>query len=135
MMLLALVENAAGLAEFVDCGDDDLPHVLRQQPLQLGTSVGLDEIGYVGSVKGCRDLGVEVDAVDHDDHGRILECRVQAQLASGEEHQQRLSRALEVPDEALLWVPHHHALDDFVRCLVLLVAGDNLDTRCFLSVA
>ena len=60
------------------------------------------------------------------------ERRVEAQLPGGEEHQQRLARALEVPDQALLGVPSHHALDDLVRAIVLLVAGDDLDAALLL---
>ena len=111
----AVVEDAVGLAELEDRGDDDLAHVLRQQPLQLAAAVGLDEVRHVGGVEGARDLAVEVDPVDHDQHGRILERRVQPQLARGEEHQQRLARALEVPDQALLRVAGDDALDDLVR--------------------
>ncbi len=128
----AVVEDAAGLAELEDRGDDDLPHVLREQPLQLAAAVGLDEVRRVGGVEGARDLAVEVDPVDDDHHGRVLERRVQAQLPGREEHQQRLARALEVPDQALLRVAGDDALDDLVRALVLLVAGDDLDPALLL---
>ena len=52
---------------------------------------------------------------------------MQTQLAGGEEHQQRLARTLEVPDQALLRVAGDYAFDQLVRALVLLVAGDDLD--------
>ena len=128
----AVVEDAVGLAELEDRRDDDLAHVLPQQPLQLGPAVGLDQVRRVGGVEGAGDLGVEVNAVDHDHHGRVLERRMQAQLAGRKEHQQRLARALEVPDQALLRVPGHDALDDLVGALVLLVAGDDLDPALLL---
>ena len=75
---------------------------------------------------------VEVDAVHHDHHRRVLQRRVQPQLLRGEEHQQRLAGSLEVPDEALLRVAGDDALDDLVRGLVLLVAGDDLDAPLLL---
>ena len=130
--VVAVVEDARRLAELVDRRDDDLAHVLRQQPLQLLAAVGLDQVRHVGGVEGARDLGVEVDAVDHDQHGRVPERRMQPQLARREHHQQRLARALEVPDQALLRVAGHDALDDLVRRLVLLVAGDDLDPALLL---
>src|SRR5438105_753337 len=78
-------------------------------------------------LEGAGDLGVEIDAINHNHHGGVLQCWVQPQLAGGEQHQQRLARALKVPDESLLGMPGHHALDDLVCGLVLLMAGDDLD--------
>ena len=62
----------------------------------------------------------------------FLQAGVQAQLLRGEHHQQRLARALEVPDQALLGVAGQHALDDLVGGLVLLVAADDLDAALLL---
>ena len=62
----------------------------------------------------------------------FLQRRMQAQLLRGEDHQQRLARALEVPDQALLGLAGDDALDDLVRRLVLLVAGDDLDPALLL---
>ncbi len=100
-MLLAVVQHALGLAELEDGGDDDLARVLAQQRFQLLADLGLDQVGDVGGVEGGADLGVQVDAVDHDQHGGVAQGRLQAQLLGGEDHQQRLARALEVPDQAL----------------------------------
>ncbi len=57
--------------------------------------------GHVGGVEGGADLRVEVDAVDDDDDRRVAELGLQPELLRGEHHEQRLARALEVPDEAL----------------------------------
>ena len=67
--VLAVVEHAGRLAELVDSRDDHLASVGRQEPLKLGPLWNGDHVGYVGSVEGGGDLGVEVDAVD-DDHDR-----------------------------------------------------------------
>ena len=103
MMLLAVVQHAVGLAELVDRRDDDLADVLaragRCSSLRLSA---FTRFGRVRGVEGARDLAVEVDPVDDDHHRRVPERRVQPQLPGGEEHQQRLARALEVPDQALL---------------------------------
>jgi len=50
-----------------------LPWWLRK----LRAFLGLDQVGDVGAVEGGADLGVEVDAIDHDQHGRVLSlgCR------------------------------------------------------------
>ena len=82
------------------------------------------------------DLGVEIDPVHHDQHRGVLQRRMQPQLLRGEDHQQRLARPLEVPDQPLLRPPGDDPLDDLVGALVLLVAADDLDAcACFLSVA
>ena len=47
-------------------------------------------------------------------------------LRGGEQHQQRLAGALEVPDQPLLGMAGDDPIDDAVRCLHLLVAGDDL---------
>ena len=52
---------------------------------------------------------------------------MQAELACGKEHQQRLARALEVPDQALAGLARDNALDDLVDAVDLLIAGDDLD--------
>ena len=52
---------------------------------------------------------------------------MESKLLGGEHHQQRLARALEVPDEALAWLAGDDPLNDVVCGLVLLVAGDDLD--------
>ena len=58
--------------------------------------------------------------------------RVQPQLLRGEDHQQRLAAALEMPDQALLRVALDHAVDDLVGGVVLLVAADDLDAPVLL---
>ena len=128
MMLWRLFRTPLGLGELENGGDDDLAGVLGQQPFQiLDTAVRLLQVRRVGRVEGARRSAcIEVDAVDHDDHRRVPERRVQAQLARREQHQQRLAGALEVPDETLLGVAGDDALDDAVRRLDLLVTGDDL---------
>ena len=73
-------------------------------------------------------MRVEVDAINDDHHGRIPEVWIKAQLPSSEEHQKRLPRTLEVPNETLLRVTRDHSLDNLVRTFVLLVASDDLDS-------
>src|ERR1700733_345946 len=50
------------------------------------------------------------------------------QLQRGQDHQPRLAAALEMPDQALLWITRHNAIHDLVSCEVLLVTTDHLDT-------
>ncbi len=54
------------------------------------------------------------------------------ELLCREHHQQGLAAPLEMPDEALLRVALHNAVDDLVRGKVLLVATDDLDTPVLL---
>ena len=82
-----------------------------------------DSVRDVGGIEGSGDLGVQVDAVDDDDHRRVPELRMQAQLLRREDHQQRFARALKVPDQALSDVSVDNTLDDLVGGLVLLVAS------------
>ena len=63
----ALVQPAVRLGELVDGGDEHLAHVLPQQGLQLLPRGHADHVRHVGGVEGGGDLGVEVDAVHHDD--------------------------------------------------------------------
>ena len=128
----AFVEPAAGLAKLVDGGDQHLAHVLPEQLLQLLAGGHADHVGHVGSVEGGADLGVEVDAVHHDDHRGVAELRVQPQLLRREDHQQRFAAALEMPDQTLLRITLDHAGDDLVGSLVLLVAADDLDAPMLL---
>ena len=99
--VLALVQRPVSLGELEDGGDDDLARVLAQQRLQLLARLGLDQVGDVAGVEGGADLRVQVDAVDHDQHGGVAQGGLQAQLLGGEDHQQRFAAALEVPDQSL----------------------------------
>ena len=54
------------------------------------------------------------------------------QLLRGEDHQQRFAAALEMPDQALLWITLHHAVDDLVGGEILLVTADDLDAAVLL---
>ena len=128
----AFVEPAAGLAELVDGGNEHLAHVLPEQLLQLLAGGHADHVGHVGGVEGGADLGVEIDAVHHDDDRGVAECGVQSQLLRREDHQQRLATALEMRDEALLRVTPHDAGDDLVGGVVLLIAADDLDASVLL---
>ena len=65
-------------------------------------------------------------------HRGVAELRVQPQLLRGEDHEQRLAAALEMPDEALLRIARHHPGHDLVGGLVLLVAADDLDAAVLL---
>ena len=130
--VVAGVEHAGRLAELVDRGDDDLPRALAQQRLQLGARVGRHQSGYVGGVEGAGDLGVEVDAVDDDQDRRVGQLGHRPQLERGEHHEQRLARALEVPDQTLLDLAEQHPLDDQVGRLELLEPGDDLDLAVLL---
>ena len=97
----AIVEHSAGLAELEDRRDDDLAGVLREQLLKVLAGLGLHQVRHVGGVESRADLRVEVDAVDDDEHRRVPERGLQAKLLRGEDHEQRLAGALEVPDEPL----------------------------------
>jgi hypothetical protein len=84
--MLPLVEHAIGLAELEDGRDDDLARVLVQQALQFRARLGLDQVRDVGGVEGGADLRVQVDAIDHDQHGGVAERGLQPQLLRGEDH-------------------------------------------------
>ncbi len=81
------VENTVRLAELEDGGDDDLADILPQQLLQLLAGFGLFQIRDVGGSKCAGDLGIEVNTVHHDQHGRILQFGMQAQFLGGKDHQ------------------------------------------------
>ncbi len=106
----ALVEHPLRLTKFVDGGDDDLARVLAQQLFQFGAALGLDQVGDVRGVKGGADLRVQVDAVHHDQHGRVLQRGLQTQLLRGKDHEQRFARPLEVPDQPFARVAGQHPL-------------------------
>ncbi len=125
--VFAVVPLPFRLAEFVDRGDQHLPHVLIDQLLQFLSVRHPDHVRHVRCVEGRTDLRVQVDPVHHDQHRRIAQPRVRAELLRGENHQQALAAALEMPDQALLRIASHHTSDHLVRRLVLLVAADHLD--------
>ena len=129
--MLSGVEHAVGFPEFMDRGDDDFAHILRQQRLQLIAALGGDQVGHIGGVEGGRDLRVEIDPIDDDQHGRVLHV-VHAQFLRGEDHQQRFARSLKMPDEALLHPTGDHALNDLIGGLILLVSGREFDAAMFL---
>jgi hypothetical protein len=45
--------------------------------LQLRARLGLHQVGDVGGVEGGADLRVQVDAVDHDEHGGVAQRGLQ----------------------------------------------------------
>jgi hypothetical protein len=124
--ILAVVEHAIDLAKFKDGGDDNLARILAQQPLQFLARFGLDQIGDIGGMEGSADLGIQVDAVDHDQHGGVAQRGLHAQLLGGEHHQQRLAAALKMPDQALFGSALQHAPHDGIGGFVLLVAAHDL---------
>lgn len=126
MMFVTVVQDTVHLAELEDRRDDDLPSVLREQPFEIRPAVGLLQIRRVGRVESAGYLRVEVDPVDHDDHRRVSQRRMQPQLAGREQHQERLAGTLEVPDQALLGVAGDDPFDNAVRRLDLLVTCDDL---------
>ncbi len=65
-------------------------------------------------MEGGADLGVQVEAVDHDQDGGVAQGGLQAHLLGGEDHQQGLARALEVPDQSFAGGAGQHALHDHV---------------------
>jgi hypothetical protein len=125
-------QQAIGLAKFENGGDDDFARALFEQGFEFGAAFGFDQVGDVGGVEGGADLGVEVDAVNDDEHGRVAQGGLQAQFLGGKDHQQAFAGALEVPDEPLFGRPAEHALDDFVGAFVLLVAADDFQAAFFL---
>ena len=130
--VLALVERPRDLAEFEDGGDENLSHVLLEEGFKLLFAAGACEVGDVGRVEGARDLGLQINAVVHDDDGWVLELGDHAQLLCGEHHEQRLSGSLEVPDEAALRVAGANAVHDEVRALELLISANQLDAAMLL---
>ena len=127
-----LVQTAIRLAELVNGGDDDFAGVSRQQALQLLPGCRSDHVRDIGGVEGGGDLGVQVDAVHHDHHRGVAELAMHPQLLRREHHQERLARALEVPDQTLLGIALNHAGHHQVSALVLLIAADDLDAPVLL---
>ena len=124
--VVTVVQDTVHLAELEDRRDDDLPGVPREQPFEIRPAVGLLQVRRIGRVESAGYLRVEVDPVDHDDHRRVSQRRMQPQLARREQHQERLAGTLEVPDQALLGVAGDDPLDNAVRRLNLLVTCDDL---------
>ena len=100
--------------------------------MQFGAGVGRDQAWDVGCVECPGDLGVQVDAVDHDEDRGVAQPGHRTKLERGEHHEQRLARALEVPDQTLLDLAKQHPVDDQVGCLELLEPGDDLDLAVLL---
>ena len=133
MMFVAVVQLAARLAELVDGGDEHLAHVLRRAasaapaavgtPTMFGTSAALN-VAVICVSRSMRSTTMSTVG--------LPELGVQPQLLRGEDHEQRLAAALEMPDQALLRIALHHALDDLVGGVVLLVAADDLDLAVLL---
>ena len=91
------VEHAVGFREFMNRGDDDFAHILRQQRLQLIAALGGDQVGHIGGVEGGRDLRVEIDPIDDDQHGRVS----QADRAGAASARRRPSAAIcPIPENA-----------------------------------
>jgi hypothetical protein len=107
----AVVQAACGLAELENRRDDDLPHIVRQQLPKLLARISLFKVRNVCPGEGAGDLRIEIDPVHHNQHCRVLQARMHAQLLRGKNHQQRLAGPLEVPDQALFGVARQHALD------------------------
>ena len=128
----ALVQAAVRLAELVNGGDDDLAGIGRQQALQLLPGGSSDHVRNIGGIEGGGDLGVQIDAVHYDHHRGVAELAVHTQLLRREHHQQRLARALEMPDQALLGIALDHAGHHQVSAFVLLITADDLDAPVLL---
>src|SRR5690606_38602154 len=121
-----IVQHALGLPELEDGGVDDLPNVLRQQPLQGDTGLRLHQVWAITSEERARNLRVEIDPVD-DDHQRwVPERGMEHDLSSSEKHQQGLTRPLEVPDQSLLRITGYDPFHDQIGPLVLLVPSNYL---------
>jgi len=55
-----------------------------------------------------------------------------AQLLGSEDHQQRFTRSLKMPDQAFLHPALHHPVDDLVGSVILLEAANDLGLAMFL---
>ena len=55
-----------------------------------------------------------------------------AQLLRGKDHEQGLTTALKMPNQALLRIPLHYAINNLVRGEILLVPADDLDASMLL---
>jgi len=127
----AFVQPPLGLGEFVDRRDQHFAHVLGQQRVQFLPRVHAEHVGHVRGVERGGDLRVQIDPVHDDDHRGVAQLRVQPQFLGGEDHQQRLAAALEMPNQAFLRIPGHDAGDHLIGRLELLVAADDLDAAVF----
>ena len=94
--------------------------------------LGFDEVGDIGGVECGADLGVEVNPIDDDQHGGVVQGRVEAQFLGGKDHQQAFARTLKMPDQSLFGLAGQDALDNGVGGLVLLVAADDFQAAFFL---
>ena len=86
-----IIEHAIGFPEAEDGGDDDLAGVLLEQAHQIGAGIALHQVGHIAGVEGAADLGVEVDAIDHDHHGGVAEHGMLPELLGRKHHEQRLA--------------------------------------------
>ena len=89
--VVAIVEHPFCFPEAEDGGDDDLAGVLLEQTHQIGAGFALHQVGHIAGMEGATDLGIEVDAVDHDHHGGVAEHGMLAELLGRKHHQQRLA--------------------------------------------
>ena len=69
----AVIQATGGFTKLEDRGNDDLAHVLPKQLLQLLAGVRLLQIGDVSTSESAGDLAVQINAIHHNDHRRILQ--------------------------------------------------------------
>ena len=72
----------------------------RSLLLQVLDPERLLDVRVVAGVEVVGELRLQVAPVHHDQHRGVVERRVPAQLLAGEDHRERLARALRVPDQA-----------------------------------
>jgi len=95
--------------------------------LQLLPGGRSNHVRDIGGVESSGNLCIQVDPVHHDHHRGVAELPVHSQFLRGKDHQQRLARALEMPDQPLFWIAIDHSGYQQIRCFVLLIAADDLD--------
>ena len=129
--VVTLAELSGNLLEAEDRGDDNLPNILAKHGHKLITVGSGFKVSHIGGVELCRDLRLQIQTVIYDDNSGIFQIREHTKLDSGKLHQVRLTRALKVPNQALLGAACPDTVHDHVRALILLVTGDNLILAIF----
>ena len=111
-------------------------HLAMSLRKPLRSFINMNRIGKITVSKLIGDLPIEFDSIRNDQNDRIFQLLLfTPQFRGGENHDERLSRSLPVPDNSPFIRLFSHALDDFIDRRKLLVTADLFDDfMLFLAV-
>ena len=126
------VERLLDVAKQEDGSDQYLALVLLEESLQFFFRIGKIQVRNLGTGEVTSDLSTKVATVVDDDRRGGIQFLLLHQHLGCKHHEPRLTRALEVPNQALLRAQTcsgaiHHTVDDGHTSKILLIAAHHLD--------